>query len=71
MLPSDPIVMIRGALPACGRSNSFRPLPSGAIRPMRLPVLSVNHSVPSGAIETVVGPLFGFGSGNSVNRPSV
>ena len=31
--------------------------------------LSVNQSVPSGAIEIVVGPLPGFGSGNSVNAP--
>ena len=68
--PSDPIVMIRGALPACGRSNSLMRVPSGAIRPMRLPLPSVNHSVPSGAIAIVVGPLPGFGSANSVTLPS-
>ena len=41
------------------------------MRPMRLPVPSVNHSVPSGATDTVVGPLLGFGSANSVTVPSV
>ena len=59
------MVMIRGALPAFGSSNSLRPVPSGAIRPMRLPLASVNHSVPSGAMAMVVGPLLGLGSGNS------
>src|SRR5437763_17198154 len=38
---------------------------------MRLPFDSVNHSTPSGAMDTVVGPLLGLGSGNSVNLPSV
>jgi hypothetical protein len=68
-LPSDPIVMMRGALPGCGRSNSTSRVPSCAIRPIRLPFDSVNQSMPSGAIETVVGPLLGLGSGNSVNVP--
>ena len=67
-LPSDPIVMIRGELPGCGRSNSLSPEPSGSMRPMRLPAASVNHSVPSGAMAIVVGPLPGLGSGNSLNR---
>ena len=47
------------------------PVPSGAIRPIRLPALSVNQSVPSCAMAMVVGPLPGFGNGNSVNMPSV
>ena len=67
MLPSDPSAMIRGELPAFGSGNSFRPVPSGFIRPMRLPALSVNQSVPSGASAIVVGPLSGFGNGYSVN----
>src|SRR5205823_4726587 len=43
----------------------LRPVPSGLIRPMRLPAASVNHSAPSGAIAIVVGPLPALGSGNS------
>ena len=38
---------------------------------MRLPELSVNHSVPSGASAIVIGPLFAFGSACSVTLPSV
>ena len=48
----------------------LEPVPSGAIRPIRLPAPSVNQSVPSGAMAMVVGPLLGFGKGNSVNLPS-
>ena len=44
-------------------------MPSCAMRPMRLPALSVNQSVPSRAIATVVGPLPGLGSENSENAP--
>ena len=63
--------MMRGALPGFGNGNSFSPVPSGFIRPMRFPALSVNQSVPSGASAIVVGPLPGLGSGYSVNMPSV
>ena len=56
---------MRGELPGFGSGNSFSPVPSGFIRPMRLPALSVNHSVPSGASAMVVGPLPGLGNGNS------
>ena len=38
---------MRGALPGFGSGNSFSPVPSGFIRPIRLPALSVNQSVPS------------------------
>jgi hypothetical protein len=41
------------------------------MRPIRLPLPSVNHSVPSGASAIVVGPLPAFGSGNSTTLPVV
>ena len=41
------------------------------MRPIRLPAPSVNQTDPSGAIATVVGPLFGCGNSHSVGWPSV
>src|SRR5208337_5004929 len=41
------------------------------MRPMRLPPPSVNQTDPSGAMATVVGPLFGCGNSYSVGLPSV
>ena len=69
MLPSAPSAMMRGELSSVGTSNSTRPVPSGFMRPMRLPLLCVNQTVPSGASAIVVGPLAGCGSANSVTWP--
>jgi hypothetical protein len=66
---TPPSAMMRGALSSVGTSNSTRPVPSGFMRPMRLPLLSVNHTVPSAASAIVVGPLAGCGSENSVTLP--
>jgi len=38
---------------------------------MRFPAPSVNQMDPSGAMATVVGPLFGCGNSNSVGLPSM
>ena len=62
MLPSEPSAMMRGELSGFGNGYSTRPVPSGFMRPMRLPALSVNQSVPSGAIAIVVGALPLLGS---------
>ena len=59
--------MIRGELLGFGSGNSARPVPSGCMRPMRFPALSVNQTVPSCVRAIVVGPLPGLGSGNSVD----
>jgi hypothetical protein len=63
--------MMRGELPALGNGYSTRPVPSGLMRPMRLPLLSVNQSVPSGAMAIVDGALPAFGSANDSTLPSV
>src|SRR4030095_5056183 len=44
---------------------------AAAMRPIRLPPDSVNHTEPSFARASVVGPLPGLGSGNATGRPSV
>ncbi len=69
ILLSAPSAMMRGELSSVGTSNSTRPVPSGFMRPMRLPLLCVNQTVPSGASAIVVGPLAGRGSANSVISP--
>src|SRR5262245_2357886 len=46
-LPSGPVTMERGPLPAVGRGNSVK-TPAVVIRPILLPLFSVNHSAPSG-----------------------
>ena len=67
MLPSAPSAIARGMLFGVGIGNSVI-VPSGVIRPMRLPVCSENHMLPSDPSAMIRGELFGLGSGNSV-RP--
>src|SRR6185436_13422136 len=51
--------------------NSIVTTPAVDIRPIRLPVCSVNHIAPSGPAAMPYGPLFDLGSGYSVTTPSV
>src|SRR5260370_29894792 len=44
---------------------------AGVMRPIRLPVNSVNHTLPSGPAVIALCSLFAVGAGNSVTTPAV
>jgi hypothetical protein len=69
MLPSQPVVMPEGSEPA-GSVSSVRPVPPVAMRPMRLPAVSVNQTLPSNAAVIPVGALPAAGYGYSVTAPA-
>jgi hypothetical protein len=58
-----------GKLFSFGRGNSEM-LPSGVMRPIRLPGNSVNQRFPSGPVVMLSGPPDGFGTGNSLRLPA-
>src|ERR1035441_2195555 len=72
MAPSGPETMRRGVLDGVGIVNSVI-VPDGVIRPILLPVYSVNHRLPSkpAVIAARVATLLAVGTGNSMMAPVV
>src|ERR1700726_4137296 len=60
-------MMPAGAAALVGTANSVT-LPDGVIRPIRLPMFSVNQRLPSGPAVMLCGPLAALGMENSVMR---
>jgi hypothetical protein len=68
ILPSAPNAIARGWLCAVGMANSVS-LPSGVMRPIRLPKCSENQMLPSAPMAMIRGELSGLGSGYSTSPP--
>src|SRR6266849_866746 len=70
-LPSSPVVMPLGPLPAVGTGNSASIAPAGLMRPILLALYSVNQRLPSIPVAMLAGALPAVVTANSAMTPSV